>query len=305
MKKYAIIIGENNEETSAKVQKALFAAGFKWYTGVPHREPLLIVLNTFGDGRMAFGYPFLVTNSAVPSGTTMLTPSYVIAHAAELDGAKKPWEVAPEGKKILTYEERKGHAVPGDLSLMLCRYNYDVGSNSWFDQVVRSTWSKKDVVCAVPLDFVFEPGPARYLVDITDMYGDVLKFVGGESVSFQANSCITSEASEASMSDYISSPNTDCFEIQEADLPYLKKPVALRPLTCSELVNWEFRKPQDGDTTMAFYIDTAAHSRVIDWSDNDCTHHQDRRFGGYRWCQPKKAEEVVEMTMTVKIIEEK
>ena len=55
MKKYAIIIGENNEELSRKVQEALFAAGFTWKfngaTSVKHTEKTLLLLNERnGDG---------------------------------------------------------------------------------------------------------------------------------------------------------------------------------------------------------------------------------------------------------------
>ena len=108
MKKYAIIIGENNEELSRKVQEALFAVGFQWCGGQVVANQRDGVIST--QGGSMFLQAFTTVGGFISydiEDTELLHPSYVLAHAAELDGAKKPEEVPPEGYRLVTDEEKE------------------------------------------------------------------------------------------------------------------------------------------------------------------------------------------------------
>ena len=88
MKNYCIIIGENNEEASRKVQKELFVAGFKWCfeAGPKHlNEPLLFV----SDGEITFADANYL--NATHSEFVFISPSDILNGGAfKLDGARKP-----------------------------------------------------------------------------------------------------------------------------------------------------------------------------------------------------------------------
>lgn len=112
MKKYAIIIGENNEELSKRVQEALFAVGFLWVNeDEPEVELLngkILCLNTFDDGCISY-------RDCIGGGfdnKELLWPSYVIENAHKLDGAKEPWQIPPEGYRLVTESERKEFEAP-------------------------------------------------------------------------------------------------------------------------------------------------------------------------------------------------
>ena len=88
----------------------------------------------------------------VREGAEFLTPDYVLEHAAELDGAKKPWEIPPEGYRLVTEEEIRKYKQPKDnrvmyYSRLLCEWSPIVGFGSW----------SIDDSYAVPIGFDFEP----------------------------------------------------------------------------------------------------------------------------------------------------
>jgi len=152
MKKYVIIIGERNKELSEQVQEALFKVGFKWSTSsskVMHTFGTVICLNTCRDGEISYT---TVTQIHCDDSRTILMPSYVLEHASELDGAKKPEEVPPAGYRLVTDEERVKYEHPDDVKF------YCV--NSWDNSTKGADWAdikyNGDRKFAVPLDFTFE-----------------------------------------------------------------------------------------------------------------------------------------------------
>ena len=157
MKKYAIIIGQDNEELSRKVQEALFAVGFEWSGGkVVVDGHKMIYVNMF-SGRITYGGEtdagsFEMFNDEIRDGLIMLWPSYVLENAHLLDGAKKPWEIPPKGYRLVTDEERKNNRPPEDLKYCLDSW----GADCWYNNDGRVLWNCSIANYAVPLDFTFD-----------------------------------------------------------------------------------------------------------------------------------------------------
>ena len=89
MKKYAIIIGENNKELSREVQEALFEAGFTWRDGgteAINTSALFISLNYCNNGSIGFDDRASVY---IENKSKFLAPSDILnGGAMKLDGAK-------------------------------------------------------------------------------------------------------------------------------------------------------------------------------------------------------------------------
>lgn len=153
MKKYAIIIGENNPEVAGQVISALKNAGFK--TEQIPSDPQIISVNTDSEGgcwwaKISDGIEFY-TNIG---GVKFILPSYVLAHAAELDGAKKPWEIPPEGHKFVTDQERKDFGKP----IPELMYVWKNSNHKWVkseDINGSRDWCSNSNY-AVPVDFEFK-----------------------------------------------------------------------------------------------------------------------------------------------------
>ena len=175
MKKYAIIIGENNKELGHQVQEALFAVGFEW---------------CFAKKEMAYCAPIMKIDNGImenitdpestssrTEGAEWLLPSYVIAHAAELDGAKGVHEIAEDGYKIISIQDRKENPYPAGARVRWC---WTDGGSGWATSCNDSRWSDADpqlVAFAVPLDFTFEPVPNPRIEELRDLlhrYADEL-----------------------------------------------------------------------------------------------------------------------------------
>ena len=95
MKEYMIIIGENNKETSRKVQEELLKAGFAWGgggTSVQHTNMPVLYLNCYDRGSITFGQSSehnLNLKDIRSKKYEVLLPSHVLGKAHELDGAKE------------------------------------------------------------------------------------------------------------------------------------------------------------------------------------------------------------------------
>jgi len=159
MKKYAIIIGENNEELSRKVQEALFKVGFEWNAGSACTKSIALGVNVVGDRQLSTCIPFEKANIGFVGGTEWLPASYVLAHAADLDGAKLPQEIPPEGYRLVTDEEQKLYPCPeGGYMRGLMRYREDEWVHSTGPDGWNGTYHCYDShVFAVPLNFTFAP----------------------------------------------------------------------------------------------------------------------------------------------------
>jgi hypothetical protein len=111
MKKHAIIIGENNGEVGIDVLDKLEAAGFTVCNSMrmltaSNQVKVFEIYESGVIGNMSCDYDERL------SERTILWPSYVLEHAEELDGAKKPREIPPEGYRLVTDEEREGNSYP-------------------------------------------------------------------------------------------------------------------------------------------------------------------------------------------------
>jgi hypothetical protein len=162
MKKYCIVIGEENEEASRKVQEALFAVGFKWCAGtgreVNDTDSPLIFVNVSDDKCVHHRAMGSLIEASSPIGSAeILAPSYVIKNAHKLDGAKKAWETPPEGYRLVMDEELSNYPYPergiGDNS---CVKWIEEGS-SWSQSRGEAGWGENSgVIFAVPQGFTFE-----------------------------------------------------------------------------------------------------------------------------------------------------
>ena len=107
----------------------------------------------------------------------ILPDSYVLAHADELDGAKKPWEIPPEGYRLVTDEERKLHQHPMGETLQ-CRYKTHTSKELWYDSFDAEGWDQSDVVFAVRPSYSFEPETIEVtMADLEEKYGRKVKVV--------------------------------------------------------------------------------------------------------------------------------
>ncbi len=111
MRKYAIVIGENNEDLSRQVQDALFKVGFMWMTRDGRRSvtakirypesPLLIIEHGLICclGVLSTG----IHSHDFEGEVFYITPSYVLANAHLLDRANNPENLisVSEATKIL------------------------------------------------------------------------------------------------------------------------------------------------------------------------------------------------------------
>jgi hypothetical protein len=160
MKKYAIIIGENNEELSRKVQEALFEVGFEWglvdgttTKGVRNTNALAIGVNSRGNGIMSKCEDGA---SGFPCGAQVLSPSYVLEHAAELDGARKKFVIPPDGYRLVEDWEVEKYPCP-TIGKLNARENAGFGGNQHGWGPIGSCWKYSDTFFyAVPVDFKFE-----------------------------------------------------------------------------------------------------------------------------------------------------
>ncbi len=176
MKKYAIIIGEGNEELSKKVQEALFEAGFSWFVGKTEArftKSKVICLNSRLAGDLIWG------GCLNDEEKTYLWPSFVIENASTLDGAKKPWEVPPEGYRLVTDEERSSFAFP-EQARMKCRFNRAHPSNEWWAVEADFSW-RLDMAYAVPIDYTFQPEVVEMtMAELERALGKRVKIIKGD-----------------------------------------------------------------------------------------------------------------------------
>ena len=70
-----------------------------------------------------------------------------------LRGFKERWEVAPEGYRLVTEEERKKYPKP-NIGMMHTEINWD---GEWYVDSGHYLWRTSGFFFAVPLDFTFEP----------------------------------------------------------------------------------------------------------------------------------------------------
>jgi|TARA_Y100000310_G_scaffold326579_1_gene391630 hypothetical protein len=180
MKKYAIIIGENNGELSRQVQEALFKVGFAWNIrgSVSHTKSLVIYLNDDGDiGEMLFDYADRRGVYGVTGCDEVLAPSYVLANAHELDGAKKPWEIPPKGYRLVTDEEMSKYKKPPRWMY----YRKSV-SDEWSAPSKQFTmselWFSRLSAYAVPTSYTFEEEVVEVtMAELEAKYGAKVKVV--------------------------------------------------------------------------------------------------------------------------------
>lgn len=151
MKKYAIPCKKHEVE---EVLNALKVVGFDGYAP---KEDIFVDVNVEGDGVIDFGgksAPIKAAQYYERKGAILLNPSYVIEHAAELDGAKKPWEIPPEGYRMVTDEERKIKPIPNDMVFGMSNAGIH---DTWNDNFCSRNRFRADWNYAVPVDFKFEP----------------------------------------------------------------------------------------------------------------------------------------------------
>ena len=149
MKKYYIPTDENNR---AQVLDALKAAGFKATEYLKSLDGDLLV--TCEPGYISYTYNF---DWVICNNHHLLEASYVIKHAAKLDGARKPWEIPPKGYRLVTDEERVENDYPEGVELKWRRH----AEVSWFESFTEKCWksnlttSENPVYWAIPEDYKF------------------------------------------------------------------------------------------------------------------------------------------------------
>lgn len=80
----------------------------------------------------------------------------------------KPWEVAPEGYRLVTDEEREGNECPSNGYSPVMRtgkgsyWRVSCGPDGWNS---KSKYQHSDNIFAVPKDFSFTPSPKAYTPD--------------------------------------------------------------------------------------------------------------------------------------------
>ena len=151
--KYAIFIGENNEELSRKVQKELLRVGFEWHAEgveVCNSDRKLITINVHDDGHIFYWIKSdgETIDKSYFEDCEFVWPSYVLAHAAELDGAKRPWEIAPDGYRMVTAGERS-HLV------VRCEMYWHRGNSEWTPCAIPRTSHHHANEYAVPVGYKF------------------------------------------------------------------------------------------------------------------------------------------------------
>ncbi len=168
MKKYAIILGENNRELCRSVQEALFAAGFKWRgvfgaQDVIHVHARALVLNRCKWGEISYSSDlgrgdFDALEREVDGDVQLIRPSYATMNAAYLDGAQAPWDIAPDNYRLVSKKDRQEYEHTENTNALF--YNrtlkrWQVSSfGPHFD-----TWKDENpdiLAYAVPEDYVFE-----------------------------------------------------------------------------------------------------------------------------------------------------
>lgn len=146
MKKYIVATSEENR---GSLLDALELVGFDIANPARSKGGLSIIsINTFGD---AIVYASTEIGYYNTYDVEILDPSYVLAHAAELDGAKKPWEVPPEGMRLVTAEERSEFKKPKYYMCILKEL-----SDKWEEQRHFAGGEfMSHAGYAVPTDYVF------------------------------------------------------------------------------------------------------------------------------------------------------
>ena len=172
MKKYAFITGENNEELAGAVAVELARVGFNESQCLDgqYSAPIYLLnhegrgsVNSIENGERMWGL----------EDTVVISPSYVLAHAADLDGAKLPHEIPPEGYRLVTDEEREKYS-PTDtpLDTMACCVQ-----GSWVRARTGWFWDSRDSGnYAVPLDFTFKAKEVT-MEELEAKYGCKVKVV--------------------------------------------------------------------------------------------------------------------------------
>ena len=85
----------------------------------------------------------------------------------------KPWEVAPEGYRLVTEEERKKYPKPSGM--MHTEINWD---GEWYVDSGPYLWRTSGFFFAVPIDFTFEPEVKEMSAEeISDALGYTVKVV--------------------------------------------------------------------------------------------------------------------------------
>ena len=92
----------------------------------------------------------------------------------------KPWEVAPEGKRIVSIEEREEFDYPSKTTVMYCNKQNPSG---WYASNNLNGWNdeyKSGYAFAVPLDFTFEPEVKRMtMTEVCALAGCNVEIVEG------------------------------------------------------------------------------------------------------------------------------
>lgn len=147
------------DETKREVIEALEKVGFK-YNGKGRKDRKFIAIY---DDNIIKDHTHLCSTDA----DYIYSDSYVIAHAEELHGAKKPWEIPPVGYRIATIEERRHPLLRGDFA-----YFYEEEDEWWnFDSRI-SAYRPETKHIAVSIDYKFEPETIEVSID------DIAKWKG-------------------------------------------------------------------------------------------------------------------------------
>lgn len=130
IQKYAVIIGADCPILSAKVQRKLFEFGFgwepNWQKGL-QQEPkytnaMVLSLNSRGDIRV-----IRYSNDLnLGAGISYINPQDILTDGwveKNIEGAlkRKPYEIVPEGYRLVTDNERKTHSLPKGFAMACSR----------------------------------------------------------------------------------------------------------------------------------------------------------------------------------------
>jgi len=161
MKKYCIATSEENRK---RVHDALANVGFGANEVVRNEVKGICFLLPTGLDADRIGWTKNLHQLSGNSEYTLLDAQYAIEHAAELDGAVKPWEIPPYGYRLVTELERDTEAYPETCDVMYNEEEYgpwqqSLGNGGWRD-VLRKRYH-----FAVPENFTFEKPEKEIIID--------------------------------------------------------------------------------------------------------------------------------------------
>ena len=160
MKKYCIATSEENRK---RVHDALANVGFGANEVVRNEVKGICFLLPTGLDADRIGWTKNLHQPSNSGEYTLLDAQYAIEHAAELDGAVKPWEIPPYGYRLVTEREQREEDYPETCDVM-----YILEGGVWCQSLGDMCWRdclSEKFHFAVPENFTFKKPGKEIIID--------------------------------------------------------------------------------------------------------------------------------------------